>query len=808
MARRRSDFPAAPRRTSLQVQRTADGGDTRSAEARQVRHALAQGEDMLGLADTVLNMNTSVHQLSAHLGAVRTIIGRLPRSESTEATVSTTEQLEILQSLSRDHAAIYAHSAKLKLITENPEAVLSNLEAASALRTRRSTAIRLEASASTDPASTMTTTTTNSSSGFPFTGANSSETTDRSEPAIIVLRSSVTAYTLALLHAAQTFLLADGRQSILAGAGRAHEKGQAQSAMATPPSPAHLSLNHTLLSALYTGSAHAAASSLGSHHAKFNIPASPTTEQVISTLAQWAERARLAMHARASLHPNSSLKTLSTRPSVYHSTLTRLSSLDDAGRAEIALLSTFRRLEGLTTRVLHKTASSVSPAPDSTLLSGVQELIQSALASLKEQLMTQLHERVEQLFHAELDLFNRDIRAVLEGGLRGLHAAQLEVHGQSPQPEVDPLGFLFAEPPWLAFEEADGSASAFEQSRNLNADLRSCIRAESRLLEAVLKAVGNAASRLGLRVSAWASGLDKVYRHLEELHSAQTADSKATSKGGRDDVHKLKEKYSTFVQASITGLLSELGDQVTIHPVLDESASSSADGAERQHETASKAVFAFKLVDALFKGKTVLRVLIQDGGVDESDTARKGGVQGQLTPEEVRIQDLLEQSRAECLASWRSLSTERAWSEYQYLKGAEQHVQPEPDDTADSAVAEAGSARLTNQQQPSAALLRAIESLKTSLLQLGLEHARATSPPLLLLDSFVERLSDGPHTRSAGSAAAPAAASGGADENGRADVELLRAVVASASGRGGDEEEPARARLVRSALGPLLLPAS
>jgi len=687
-----------------------------------VQNALAQSEDLLGLADTVLNMNASVQHLSLHLEAIRSVAASLPRSETSESAVSTTEQLEILQSLSRDHAAIYAHAAKLKLITESPEAILANLETSSALRSRRGTIARPGAGA--DGRSDMLS--PHGSVSAPVSSADhlsQNSHPDRSEPAIIVLRSAVNAYALAMLHTVRTFMLAPVRQSILSGADHQREKG------GKGGSAQQASLYHVLLSALSAGSAHSASSSFGSRHAKASVPISPSQQEVLSYLQAWTERARSAMLARASLNPSSSFKAHSTRTSVYSSTLARITTLDEAARAEISLLSTFRRFETLTKRVLQAPiSSSASVHP---MIQEATQLVHVALSELKAQLLGQLHGRVQQLLQEEIDGFSRTVRAVLEGGLRALHEPGQRA---APQPESAPLDFLLGDMP-LAASAGDtsiDSATAFDHSRALNENLRNRLDGGSVLLNAVAVTVGNAASRLGARVNAWASGLRQVYEKLGNATAASKEAATSSTDSGLERITELTKLYRSSAQSAVETLLDELVKQITWQDTGRTSHHDETDN-ERRQRVSAQAVFSYKVVDRLLKTRAVLSALsIQASSRPETAAADEDAR---------RLEGALQRTRQRCLQSWHDIAVDRALAEFAFASTSEE----------DGGKSEAGTSAPGEGagSTPPYALLRAMESLKQSVYELGgLSRARTGGDDLggqkPLLSALLARLGSEP----------------------------------------------------------------
>ncbi|KAL9938712.1 hypothetical protein V8E36_002431 [Tilletia maclaganii] len=510
-----------------------------------VQNALAQSEDLLGLADTVLNMNASVQHLSLHLEAIRSVAASLPRSETSESAVSTTEQLEILQSLSRDHAAIYAHAAKLKLITESPEAILANLETSSALR----------------------------------------------------------------------------------------------------------------------------------------------------------------------------------------STLARITTLDEAARAEISLLSTFRRFETLTKRVLQAPiSSSASVHP---MIQEATQLVHVALSELKAQLLGQLHGRVQQLLQEEIDGFSRTVRAVLEGGLRALHEPGQRA---APQPESAPLDFLLGDMP-LAASAGDtsiDSATAFDHSRALNENLRNRLDGGSVLLNAVAVTVGNAASRLGARVNAWASGLRQVYEKLGNATAASKEAATSSTDSGLERITELTKLYRSSAQSAVETLLDELVKQITWQDTGRTSHHDETDN-ERRQRVSAQAVFSYKVVDRLLKTRAVLSALsIQASSRPETAAADEDAR---------RLEGALQRTRQRCLQSWHDIAVDRALAEFAFASTSEE----------DGGKSEAGTSAPGEGagSTPPYALLRAMESLKQSVYELGgLSRARTGGDDLggqkPLLSALLARLGSEP----------------------------------------------------------------
>ncbi|KAE8237405.1 hypothetical protein A4X03_0g9128, partial [Tilletia caries] len=339
----------------------------------------------------------------------------------------------------------------------------------------------------------------------------------------------------------------------------------------------------------------------------------------------------------------------------------------------------------------------------------VASLAEGATAGLRLRVMEQLHERVGQLVQAELDTFSRFVRAVLDGGLRAVHTGQPDGQSILPQPEIDPLGFLFLEleqgsnyPPGSSSTPHPGQNTALEQSRNLNSTLKGRLNAESQLLETVLVAVSNAAGRLGARVNAWTIGLGRVYDHLDRLQkdrnvavlSEKAAQSAPIGEIGHQHVGRLQERYSSLAQSAIEALLGELVHQVTSHSVDDGTPTSHVDEIDRMAEVAAKAVFGYKVVDNLHQRRSVLRVLVQN---DSEATA----IPGQRLLAEENIQDALKTTKARCLESWRGLAIDRAVLEHAAaVQESEQRVGIDGDAEPSS--------------MPTA-LLRAIEALKASV---------------------------------------------------------------------------------------------
>ncbi|KAE8231276.1 hypothetical protein CF326_g3712 [Tilletia indica] len=519
-----------------------------------------------------------------------------------------------------------------------------------------------------------------------------------------------------------------------------------------------------------------------------SLPRPEASECTVSTTEQLEIGQSLSRDYAALFANAAKLKRIANRPEA-------ILTLGDAARAEIALLSIFRRLEDLAARIRLTSASASSLVARSgrplvaSVPADVPILAEGAIPRLRSQVMEQLHERVGQLVQAELDTFSRFVRAVLDGGLRAVRNGEQGrgVGKGLPQPEIDPLGFLFTEleegptqPNASSSSTHSGSISALQYSRNLNATLKTRLHADSKLLETILAAVTNAAGRLGARINAWAIGLTRVYVHLNGIQkdrdaaaaASLEADAKSTTveEGGLQEIGRLKERYNNLARSAVERLLSELEHQVTWHTTADEPTLDHAEEYDYKTEVAAKAVFGYKVIDSLHRRRAILRVLVQQ---EDSERSRQS---------EEAIQLTLEESKMRCLESWRTLTLDRAVSEHNTAVRESEEPDGVEDDETDSV------------SMP-IALLHAIEVLKAGVYELGLAQAGSYLPASpSLVSAFVERLQASRKAKdgeSTGSSAQEA-------------VNSLKAIVEGRSQESSVDGQHV-GRVIRMALGPLLV---
>ncbi|KAK0543106.1 hypothetical protein OC846_006277 [Tilletia horrida] len=466
------------------------------------------------------------------------------------------------------------------------------------------------------------------------------------------------------------------------------------------------SVRHLLQTeALRQASLHAAAES----QAKAKPP--PTSTEVISAFCQWTERSCTAAVAKCITDRSSALQPVKTQISAYKLTISRIASLEEAARAEVAMANIFRHLDRSAERAVFSclTSSDVasSEVSSTTVIPRVLDSITHATTELRLRLTTALHEKVEELIRREVADFSRTIREVLDSAARNLHSEHLE--DASIQPELDPFGFLFSDIQPSSREANPNNhtvrtsrPSAVAQSRTLQEVLQCRIQSDSKLLRAVVAAISNSALRLGSRMNIWALGLLHVYKHEGPNVSSQlkAAPKFPTDVEAAERILKLVDLYTELALSSIQELLRELPNRIA-------SPHANRDG------LSARIGFSLKVVETIRKRMVLSRILVR-----LDDTRVRA---------EAAISNALEAARNESRQAWRTSALDQAVSEFSRYSSAEV-----PQASEDG----------TNSAGPSLALLQAVESLKSSVLELGLQPARTLMQDSSdLISGLVDRLS-------------------------------------------------------------------